>query len=69
MKKSDAAKLLGRLGGKARAKNLSAEQLSAIGKVAVMNRNQKLTAVQRKRIAKLAAQARWAHKHPNKKGE
>ncbi|HYL16301.1 MAG TPA: hypothetical protein VEV41_24925 [Terriglobales bacterium] len=61
-KKSAAAALLGRLGGKARAKNLSPERLSTIGKLGVTNRNQKLSAADRKRIAKLAAEARWRKK-------
>jgi hypothetical protein len=59
MNKTEAAKLLGRLGGKARAKNLSAEHLSQIGRLGVTNRNRKLSAAERKKIAKRAARARW----------
>jgi hypothetical protein len=62
MEKSEAAAFLGRLGGKARAKSLSPERLSEIGKLGVTNRNQKLSAADRKRIAKLAAKARWRRK-------
>jgi hypothetical protein len=49
----------GRLGGKARAQNLSPKQLSEIGKKANRARNRTLSREQRKRLAKRAARARW----------
>jgi len=58
MKKNPNAVALGKLGGKARAKNLSASELSAIGKKAAAARNAGLSPAERKRIAKLAVAAR-----------
>jgi hypothetical protein len=59
MKRSEAAALLGRLGGKRRAEVLSPERQSEIGKIAVTARNFALSPKERKEIAKLAAKARW----------
>ena len=54
---------IGRLGGIARAKRLSQEEQSAIGRKAGLvggrARAEKLTAKQRKEIARNAAAARW----------
>ena len=59
-KKNPNAVALGSRGGKARAKSLSAEELSAIGKKAARWRVKNLTATERKEIARKAAVARWA---------
>ncbi len=57
-------KLGGLKGGKARAANLSEEELSEIGRmggrVGGKRRAEVLTAAERKAIAKKAAEARWA---------
>jgi DNA-binding protein H-NS len=58
-RKLPAAVQLGRRGGKARAKALTAERQSEIGKIANAARNLALTPEERKRIAKLAIKARW----------
>jgi hypothetical protein len=58
MKKNPNAVALGKLGGKARAKNLSDAELSAIGKKAAAARNASLSPAERKRIAKLGVAAR-----------
>jgi hypothetical protein len=54
------------LGGKARSENLSTEELAAIGRkgglVGGHARAAKLTAKQRKSIARKAAEARWGKK-------
>jgi hypothetical protein len=50
----------GRLGGKARAKNLSPKRLSEIGKKANAARNKALSREERKRLARRAVRARWA---------
>lgn len=50
---------LGRKGGKARAENLSAEELSAIGRKGAKERVKALTAAERKRIARNAVNVRW----------
>jgi hypothetical protein len=63
VKKNPHAVALGRLGGEARAQ-LSKEELSRINKKGAKAggkaRARKLNAAQRKRIAKVAAQARWS---------
>jgi len=65
-KKNQAAVALGRLGGRARAKALSAERQSEIGKIAGQvggrRRAEALSAEQRKAIARKAAMTRWANK-------
>jgi hypothetical protein len=60
VRKNAAAVALGRLGGKARAKSLSASQRSEIAKVAALARSKKLTAAERRRIAMLGVKARLA---------
>jgi hypothetical protein len=68
MKKNPAAQALGQLGGKARAKALSAEELTEIGKKGARARQKKLTATQRSQIAKKAVQARIAkHKQQSRR--
>jgi hypothetical protein len=70
MKKNTAAQALGKLGGTARAKALSAAELSKIGKKGAKARAAKLTAVQRSEIARKAVQARIAkHGQQKRKGE
>ena len=59
-KKNPAAVELGRLGGIARGKSLSAEELSDIGKKGARTRTKTLTAAQRSEIAKKAVAAREA---------
>ena len=67
-KKNPAAQVLGKLGGKARAKALSAEELTQIGKKGAKARLKKLTAAQRSQIAKKAVQARIAkHKQQSRR--
>jgi len=70
MAKNPHAMALGRLGGKARAKNLSKKELVAIsekaGRVGGQARAAKLTAGKRKAIARAAAAARWAKRRPAK---
>jgi len=65
-RKNPAAVALGRLGGKARARKLSAEQQSEIGRkagsVGGKRRAEALSAAQRKAIAQQAAKARWGKK-------
>ena len=61
-KKNPAAVALGKLGGKARAKSLSASQRSEIAKVAALARSKKLTATERRRIAMLGVKARLARR-------
>ncbi len=59
-KKNPAAVELGSRGGKARAKSLSAKELSAIGKKGGKARKAALTPEQRREIARKAIRARWA---------
>jgi hypothetical protein len=63
-RKNPAAVALGRLGGKARAEKLSAEQQSEIGRkagsIGGKRRAEALTAKRRSEIAKRAVAARWA---------
>ena len=62
-RKNPAAVALGRLGGKARAKKLSAERQSEIGRIAGQvggkRRAEALSPERRKLIAQKAAKARW----------
>jgi len=62
-RKNPAAVALGRLGGKARAKKLSAERQSEIGRTAGQaggkRRAEVLSPARRKAIAKKAVAARW----------
>ncbi len=63
-RKNPAAVALGRLGGRARAEKLSAEEQSEIGRKAGLvggrRRAEVLSAAERKAIAKKAIAARWA---------
>jgi len=61
-KKNPAAVSLGSLGGRARAKSLSKVERSEIAKQGAAARITKSTAEQRRRIARIAAAARWAAK-------
>ena len=67
-KKNPAAQALGKLGGKARAKALSAEELTEIGKKGAKARLKKLTAAQRSEIARKAVQARIEKHKQGRKG-
>lgn len=58
-KKNPNAVALGRLGGKARATNLTAKELSEAAQKAGEARKTQLTEAERQRIAKAAAEARW----------
>jgi hypothetical protein len=58
-KKDPNAVALGSKGGKARAKKVSAEALSAIGKKGANARFQSLDESKRREIARKAAEARW----------
>ncbi len=58
-KKDPNAVALGSKGGKARAKKMSAEALSAIGKKGANARFQRLDQSKRRDIARKAAEARW----------
>jgi len=58
-KKDPNAVALGSKGGKARAKKVSAEKLSAIGKKGANARFQILDESKRREIARKAAEARW----------
>jgi len=58
-KKDPNAVALGSKGGKARAKKVSAESLSAIGKKGANARFQSLDESKRREIARKAAEARW----------
>jgi hypothetical protein len=69
MKKNAAAQALGKLGGTARAKALSAAELSKIGKQGAKARAKKLTAAQRSEIARRAVQARIAKHGQQRKGD
>jgi hypothetical protein len=60
MKKNPAAQALGKLGGKARAKALSEDELSEIARKGAEARASKLTASRRSEIARKAVQARIA---------
>jgi general stress protein YciG len=59
-KKNRAAQALGRLGGKARAKALSADELAQIGRKGGRSRAKNLTAEQRSASARRAVEARIA---------
>lgn len=58
-KKDPNAVALGSKGGKARAKKMSLEALSAIGKKGANARFERLDESQRREIARKAAKARW----------
>ena len=60
-KKNPNAVALGSRGGKARAKKMSADALSAIGKKGANARFRSLDASERKEIARKAAKTRWAN--------
>ena len=62
VEKNKAAVELGRLGGKARAKRLSKDELSKIAMKGVKARKTKLSQKRRKEIAQKAAAARWKNK-------
>jgi hypothetical protein len=66
-KKNPNAVALGSKGGMARAKSLSASQLSEIGKKGAKMRLSKLSATERSEIARKAVSARWAKN--KRKGE
>ena len=68
IKKNPHAVALGRLGGKARAKALSREEIKAIASKAGKARLQKLTFEQRSAIAKRAVQAREQKRKERKNG-
>jgi hypothetical protein len=59
-KKNPNAVALGSRGGKARAKQLSADELSAIGKKGAKGRLKSLSSSERQEIARKAVNARWA---------
>jgi hypothetical protein len=59
-KKDPNAVALGSKGGKARAKSLTAAELSEIGKQGATIRVTKLSAAKRSEIARRAVKARWA---------
>jgi len=59
-KKNPNAVALGSRGGKARAKQLSADELSAIGKKGAKARLKSLSSTERQEIARKAVNARWA---------
>jgi uncharacterized membrane protein len=59
-KKNLNAAALGSLGGKARAKSMSREELSQAMSKAAKTRMKKLTEEERKRLARRAANVRWA---------
>jgi len=59
-RKNPNAIALGSRGGKARAKRLSADELSAIGKKGARARLKSLGPSERQEIARTAVKARWA---------
>lgn len=61
-KRDPNAVALGSKGGKARAKMVSAEVLSAIGKKGANARLQSLDQSKRREIARKAAEARWGNR-------
>ncbi len=68
-KKNPAAVALGKLGGRARADNLTAEERSEIARKGAMARTAKLTPAERKRIAMLGVKARQTKRSKKRKGE
>ncbi len=66
-KKNPNAVALGRLGGIARAKELSTSQRRAIAKKGAAARNARLSAAERRRIAKLAVKARERKRKQSRK--
>ena len=70
MKKNAAAQALGKLGGKARAKALTAAELSKIGRKGAKARMVNTTPEERSEIARKAVQARIAkHGQQTRKGD
>ena len=67
-KKDPNAVALGSKGGKARAKSLTASELSEIGKKGAKMRVTKLSAPKRSEIARQAVKARWA-RNKRKEGQ
>jgi len=67
-KKNPNAVALGKLGGKARAASLSAQERSEAASKAGKARSEKLSAAERSRIAKLAVQARERKRKTQGKG-
>ena len=67
-KKNPNAVALGKLGGKARAASLSAEERSEAASKAGKARSEKLSAAERSRIATLAVQARERKRKTQGKG-
>ena len=67
-KKNPNAVALGKLGGKARAASLSAQERSEAASKAGKARSEKLSAAKRSRIAKLAVQARERKRKTQGKG-
>ena len=61
-KKDQNAVALGSKGGKARAKKMSAEALSAIGRKGAKARFQRLDENKRRDIARKAAEGRWGNR-------
>lgn len=61
-KKDPNAVALGSKGGKARARKVSAEALSAIGRKGAKARFQRLDETRRRDIARKAAEARWGNR-------
>jgi len=59
---TQAAQVLGHLGGTQRAKNLSPEEMSEIAKLGNYWRNQNLTPEQRSELSRKAAEKRWKDK-------
>ena len=59
MGKNKHAVALGRLGGKARAENMTAEQISRIASKAGKASRASLSAEERRQVARRAAKARW----------
>jgi hypothetical protein len=60
--KNPAAQALGRLGGLARGKSLSAKELSKIAAKGAKARNKALTADERSKLARKAVKSRWTRK-------
>ena len=69
MKKNPAAQALGKLGGKARAKALSQDELTEIARKGAEARASKLSAAKRSEIARKAVQVRIAKQKKQGKGK
>ena len=68
-KRNPAAVALGRLGGKARAKILTAAERSEIAKMGAAAQSKRLSSAERKRIAMLGVKARQAKRSKKQKGD